>query len=177
MGRKSIVLDTLDCDYLKQTYSYDPRTGDITLLRLSRITGTTKSSGYKEVGANLPSGKRLLKAHLVAWFLHYGQWPTSEIDHKDQDKGNNRIDNLRLTTGGQNKANTRKYSSWGKKPTSSMYKGVSWCKRDKYWSAYIGFDKQQIDLGRFATELEAAEAYNKAALDYHGVFAVLNELP
>lgn len=177
MGRKSIVLDARDCEYLRQTYSYDPLTGDITLLRLNQITGTSKSSGYKEIGVNLPSGKRLLKAHCIAWFLHYDQWPSDEIDHKDQDKGNNRIDNLRLATSGSNKANTRKYKTWGKKPTSSKYKGVSWCKRDKYWFAYVGVGKKQIELGRFETELEAAKAYNKAALEHHGSFAVMNELP
>lgn len=177
MGRKSIVLDTLDCEYLKQTYSYDPLTGDITLLRLNRITGTSHETGYKHVYVNLPSGKRLLKAHCIAWFLHHGQWPEFELDHKDQDKGNNRIDNLRLTTGGQNKANTRKYSSYGKKSTSSKYKGVSWHKRDKYWFAYIRVDKKLIQLGKFLTELEAAEAYNRAAFIRYGSFAVLNELP
>lgn len=177
MGRKSTVLDEADCAYIKETYSYDPLTGDVTHRRLNQVTGTLGKKGYKTIFVTMPSGRRPLKAHLVAWLLHYGFWPDYELDHKDQDKGNNRIDNLRLTTGGQNKANTRKYSSYGKKSTSSKYKGVSWHKRDRYWFAYIRVDKKLIQLGKFLTELEAAEAYNKAAFIRYGSFAVLNELP
>jgi hypothetical protein len=177
MGRKSIVLDERDCEYIKQTYSYDPLTGNVSLRRLNRITGCLGKNGYKTIFVTMPSQRRPLKAHLIAWLLYYGQWPEFEVDHKNQDKGDNRIDNLRLTTGGQNKANTRKYSSYGKKSTASKYKGVSWHKRDKYWFAYIRVDKKLIQLGKFSTELEAAEAYNRAAFIRYGSFAVLNILP
>lgn len=139
------------------------------------MTGlTVEKGGYRVLYVNLPTRKRSLKAHLVAWLLHYGVWPEREVDHKDQDKTNNRIDNLRLSSGGQNRANIRKYRSYGGKPTSSQYKGVSWNKGLSKWQAYILFDKKLISLGFRDDERRAALAYDAAAVERYGEFAVLN---
>ena len=50
-----------------------------------------------------------------------------------------------------------------KKPTS-QYLGVSWDKRRNAWWAKINVDGIRKDLGIFADELEAAKAYNGAAV-------------
>jgi len=50
-----------------------------------------------------------------------------------------------------------------KKPkTSSVYKGVSWHNLTCSWSAQIRIGKKIIQLGRFKTEIEAAEIAKKA---------------
>ena len=46
-----------------------------------------------------------IAAHRLAWRLHYGEWPTGLIDHRDLDKQNNRISNLRPATYSQNEQN------------------------------------------------------------------------
>lgn len=180
MGRKSIVLDKTDCDFLREKYHYDPETGLITFrttkgCKAGRVTGlNTEQSGYKSMFVTLPSGRRLLKVHLIGWSNTYGVWPDHEVDHEDGDKSNNRLDNLRRATGSQNRANIKKYKTWGGKPTSSQYKGVSWIKDKSQWMAYIRVDKKLIKLGYFDDEVLAAKTYDTAARAYHSAFAVLN---
>ncbi len=42
------------------------------------------------------------KLHHIVWYLNYGEWPELEIDHIDQDRTNNYIDNLMLVTHQEN---------------------------------------------------------------------------
>lgn len=68
------------------------------------------------------------------------------------------------------------------KPKSSQYVGVSFHKIHQKWFAYImdarnPFAKRQVSLGLHDSELEAAQAYNEAALRIRGDNAVLNVLP
>ncbi len=44
------------------------------------------------------------------------------------------------------------------------------------WKAQIKFNNVIYYLGMFATELEAAKAYNEAAERYHGEYARLNDV-
>lgn len=96
------------------------------------------------------------------------------VDHINNDKLDCRRSNLRLATRSDNEANKKKRR--GK--TSSKYKGVSLMKniKKKPWRATLTFEKKQIALGTFATEREAAIAYNTAALENYGEFAYINEI-
>jgi hypothetical protein len=95
------------------------------------------------------------------------------VDHINFDRLDNRKQNLRVCTKGQNNYNHGPKDRLGK--STSKYKGVSY-KKDtvRKWRARIGINGQEHELGFFATEEEAALAYNEAAINYFGEFAWLN---
>lgn len=109
-----------------------------------------------------------LSAHRVAWFLHYGEWPATEIDHIDGDGTNNRIENLRLADRAQNSMNRPMYVC-----NKSGYKGV-FRKYNGRYVARIGGNKNRISLGSFVCPIEAARAYDRAAIEHHGEYARTN---
>jgi hypothetical protein len=78
--------------------------------------------------------------------------------------------NLRVATRRQNTCNRRKTKS----KTSSQYIGVYFDKYSQLWAAKIKYMDKTIWLGRFKSEIDAARAYDRAAIKYHGEFARLN---
>jgi len=92
-----------------QEISYDCHTGAFTWLKSGR--GQTKRAGSK-AGCIRDDGYTLIKvngkswlAHRLAWVLHYGEKPPRVIDHKNMNKSDNSISNLRDGTGGVNERN------------------------------------------------------------------------
>jgi hypothetical protein len=63
-----------------------------------------------------------------------------------------------------------------KRRTTSRFKGVSYSKRAGKWRASIRPRSDSIFLGEFESEIEAALAYNKAALKYFGADAFQNDV-
>jgi hypothetical protein len=81
------------------------------------------------------------------------------IDHRDGDGLNNRRLNLRESSHQKNqKSFCRK-----RRGATSQYRGVSRNRRDQNWSAYLGRSGRNRFLGYFPSELEAAQAFDRAA--------------
>lgn len=93
------------------------------------------------------------------------------VDHKDRNTLNNQKSNLRIATRSQNNAN-RKAS---KNNRTSKYLGVAFERDRRKWTARIRKDGVGYRVGHFSTEIEAAMAYNEAAIKMHGEFANLNK--
>lgn len=91
-----------------------------------------------------------------------------DVDHINGDGLDNRRANLRAATRQENVSNMRK------RPGSSKFKGVCWDKRRDKWMAKIMVDYKTRFLGYFKDEIEAARAYDAAAVSNFGVFARLN---
>lgn len=91
------------------------------------------------------------------------------VDHINGNTLDNRVKNLRLATKSQNAMNMK-----SNKNSTSKYKGVSYDKNRNKWRANIFHNNKQIHLGRFNSELEAAIAYNDAAIIYYEEYARLN---
>ncbi len=102
--------------------------------------------------------------------MHHGYLP-EVLDHINRDRVDNRTDNLREATASENSQNQSMY-----KNNKSGFKGVSWFKRDKKWVAQIKIDGKKKHLGYFDCKVEAAIAYNEAAIKHHGEFANINHI-
>lgn len=94
--------------------------------------------------------------------------PDMQVDHIDRDKLNNRRGNLRLATQSQNLGNTHLRQN-----NTTGFKGV-YKRPYGRWSARVSHNNTNIELGSFATPVEAALAYDQAAKEYFGEFAWLN---
>lgn len=95
-----------------------------------------------------------IKEHRVVWILHNGDIPAGmEIDHINHVKTDNRIENLRLTTGHENRKNTPI-----PKTNTSGIMGVGWCAGPRKWRATIMVNGKHVHLGYFKNKDEAAAA-------------------
>lgn len=111
-------------------------------------------------------GKRVsVRMHRFILDAPYGV----HVDHIDGNGLNNTRCNLRICTAKDNQGNRRKFSS-----TSSQYKGVCWNKKTSKWRAQLSSSRQRVFVGEFTSELDAAHAYDAAALKYFGEFARIN---
>lgn len=91
------------------------------------------------------------------------------VDHVRGNKLNNSRENLRVCTRRENAWNKAKH-----RRSSSRYKGVYYDKSRKRWFAAIYYDGRLHRLGWFDDEVEAARAYDRAAVEQFGEFARLN---
>jgi HNH endonuclease len=165
----------LSIEELREAFTYNPKTGELrwnyrpecgrlwNYKHAGNIAGSPiQSSGY--IGMTIRG--RFYVGHRIAWALHFGEWPTYHLDHKNRKRADNRIENLRLATRTQNAAN-RYYIS------KSGLRGVR-LTRNGTWQVRIQ-DRpgNRITIGTFATKEEATEAYRIAAVTAFGEFIAL----
>jgi len=87
------------------------------------------------------------------------------VDHKDNDKVNNKLENLRWATHQENVQN----QSMSKRNTSKV-KGVHFDKQNQKWRAVIKFDGKVTHLGYFRTIEEATQVRRAKAKELYGDF-------
>ena len=90
------------------------------------------------------------------------------VDHIDNTRTNNNINNLRWATFQENNFNSCLASN-----NTSGFKGISFHKRDKKWEAKIRVNGKKYHLGNFDNIEEAIKARQKRAKELFGEF--LNE--
>ena len=156
-------------EYLKQRLHYDPDTGVFTWescpLRsrywnsryACSAAGTKTDMGYIHILLD----RKIYKAHRLAWFYIYGEWPNDQIDHIDHLRDNNRLSNLRSVTVIDNHKN----HSMSKANTSG-HTGVGFIKKSSKWCATIHASGEAINLGYFSEISDAIEARKNAEIRY-----------
>jgi len=141
-------------DYLHTNYEY--RDGHLYYkVAVSKKIKPGTKAGHENL--NWYSGIRICNKHYKLHriiFLYHNKYLPKLVDHINQIKNDNRIENLREATHTENHLNTKKHSD-----NNSGYKGVSWNKNHQKWQARICVDKKQIWLGLHPTPELAYEAY------------------
>ena len=124
--------------------------------------------GYKIVGLSFRNKSKTVKIHsLVAMsFLNHKPDGTHKvvIDHINNIKTDNRVENLQLIS-------SRENSTKDLKNGTSKYIGVCWDKDRGTWNAKIKINGKTKNLGRFKTEIEASQAYKNALKILNGATA------
>lgn len=173
-------MKTIEIDYLRSLLRYDPDTGLFTWRRRPRNEFSSdriyNSWNAKYSGKNcgsLTNKYRTLRindsqfyCHRLAWAIHYGEWPESDVDHINMVKTDNRIQNLRLSSRRQNMSNIK-----ATKANKSGLIGVYWAKRERKWVAGITIDYKFNFLGYYDDPHLAASAYNAACEKANGKYA------
>ncbi len=133
---------------LRQILTYNPTTGIFNRRNdPGAVLGRIATKGYRQI---MVASKRYM-AHRLAWLYINGEWPAGQIDHINQAKDDNRIENLRVVTNKQNGENVRHFSH-----NTSGLKGVRF--RAGSWVAEIKHLKKSQHLGSFTTLEDACAA-------------------
>jgi hypothetical protein len=158
-------------EYLRKRLRYEPETGKLYWLDCedmpnnwrTRHAGkeaftTVQSKGYRH--GSIDDQKYL--THRVIWALVYGTWPEDQIDHKNGDRADNRIENLRVVSNTENQRNASKRAD-----NTSGVCGVRWYESKGKWRAEVTVHGKNRHLGLF-TSFDDAVAARKAAAREHG---------
>lgn len=116
---------------------------------------TFHKSGYCHIDLRKNKIKKCFKVHQLVAMAFLNHKPCGHklvVDHINDIKTDNRLDNLQIITQRDNSYKTRK----GYK---SSYKGVVWHDKAKKWVARIRINDKRKHLGLFTNEYDAHLAY------------------
>ena len=115
-------------------------------------------NGYFNVALYREGKRKTKNAHQLVAIAFLNHTPNGYngliVDHIDNDKSNNNVNNLQLIS-------TRENLSKDRKGGTSKYAGVCWDKKDNKWRSSISINGKKKYLGLFKCELEASAAYQR----------------
>jgi hypothetical protein len=155
---------------VKELLHYDQETGVFYWLADRSI----KTKAGDRAGSLCPTTKYIriiidhkrVKAHRLAWFYSYGEWP-GLLDHEDGVKSNNKLSNLRECSTSENAENQGRFSSNKLGARGVQFKAG----RSKPYQAKITVCGKIRTLGHYATVSEASDAYMAAKKEYHSFYS------
>lgn len=151
---------------LREKYDYNPDTG-VFVFRAGKkagmVCGAVHPDGYLLIAVK----NKCQRAHRMAWLYVHGEHPAGEIDHINGVRGDNRIENLRVTDRRGNMQNLH----GPKKNSRCSSVGVSYRPKTGQYVARIQTVGGRLYLGCFRNELDASNAYQAAKKIYHQVAA------
>ena len=175
-------------EWLRKAISYDAETGVLTWAPRGSSDGpgyrcfngklagkqvgspesSTAAKCYRKSGIRMPGGGVFYgRAHVLAWLIAVGPVPAGMvIDHRDGDRANNRLSNLRVCTQRENTWNTGLRAS-----NRSGVSGVSFRDETGKWRARIAVAGNEVLIGNYLTKEEAISARLAAEAEYYGEYA------
>ncbi len=139
---------------------------------LARLSWQRSTHGHLQRNLRHGQGKRSnqdLARTIIKRLLARPLTSADIVEHVDGNFLNNTRKNLRLL----GKSALRQRDPLRQNNTSG-YTGVSYDRKRHRWKAYISQQGKRTHLGRYPTAIQAALAYNEAALRYFGDDARLN---
>ena len=120
-----------------------------------RILKSSNRKGYPQVYLCENYIKKTFRVHQLVAMEFLGYKPNGYnglfVDHINNIRIDNRVENLQLVTNRKNCSKDRN--------GSSKYTGVSWSKKMNKWKVQIHFNAKTKHLGYFNNELEASNVY------------------
>lgn len=141
---------------VRELFSYDPISGDLkrkVALGRPRVSESTTPKGYKTVVID----GEVYFAHVVAWIHYHGKCPSNDfvIDHKNQNKLDLKIKNLRLVPQRLNCLNAKQRVG-----SQTGFRGVY--PTGQKFMAKLRVNGKLQHLGSYPTAEEASAAYEAA---------------
>lgn len=157
-----------DLNTLNQYFTYNAKTGQLInnftagKIKKGAVAGTLNYVGYVTVSVN---NKRYY-AHRIIWMMLTGNDPLDfEIDHINNVRDDNRVENIRMVNRQKNSFNVKLRNT-----NKSGYKGVFWNKRDKCWTGKVMVDSKTYSTGACPTAEKANELVRELREKLHKDF-------
>lgn len=160
-NKRKDFMRTISIEKAREMLAYDPTTGNFTwrkkpnrCIPVGAPAGFAHCNGYLSISL----GGVTVLAHRLAFAMTHGYWPDSLIDHRDGNKRNNSIANLRAGSKSLNALNQH-----GKPRSSTGFRGVHHSRSRRRFVARLN----NRYLGSFPTAEEASAAYVAAKAAAH----------
>lgn len=144
--------------------AYDPETGLFTYTCAGGSVRSTYGSPHNKGYLRVRFEGRVVLAHRLAIYLATGEWPADgmDVDHRNGDRTDNRLDNLRVVTRRANMENQRRAHAGSKSGILGVYR-----KSEHKWVATICVNGNNTRIGCFPTADEARAAYLTVKRERH----------
>lgn len=154
---------------IRKYLSYNPETGILTWLKREDTDRYVRAWNARYAGAkagrvhpvqgyitiNILVGKKKMpfSAHRIAILLSTGVWPSKDVDHINQNRTDNRLENLRQVSKVENFRNSSRSVK-----NKSGFTGVCWSKSKKMWQASVTVNYKQRIIGYYIEKRDAADS-------------------
>lgn len=111
-------MKNIDLQYFKDRLILDFETSKFYSKKTGKPVGAIEKYGYERICLE----RKFYFSHRLVWLFHFGKFPKGQIDHINQIKTDNRIDNLRDVSCAENLSFKTKPSSHNKTGFRGVYK-------------------------------------------------------